>query len=483
MTVQENVSWFARSSRDGLSRMNGSGSIGIRLGALFGPAVFGVTAAGVALPDVAAALGARPGAVVWVLTAHALALGIGTALFGRLSDAWGVRRTLLLGSAVLALGALACLAAPSLAALVAARAVLAAGSGGLSAVALNLAATAEPERRQAVLAWFGSAMAVFSAGATLAGGLVTQALSWRLTLALPALALVAVPFCLPVARRAGSGGRVDVVGAGLLAAGVSAFLVLVQSANLGLTWPVAALAGVVAVLAGAALVRRTRTAAGGFVPRDLPADRVFRGAALIGVGVYGGLFATMWAAPQLLAGVHGWSVLTIGAWLLPGALVGVVLARIAGTRSWLLPAVAAAFALSLVAAGLAGALSDGPGGQGGHGGPAGWAAVLLVVAASLGFPAFSLAQVVITARMSASFPVERRGGAMGLLNLTFFVGGGIGLGVAGALSRLAGLPGTLVVIAVFPLAAALARAGRREGPAVQAGPAGVSSARRSSAPR
>ncbi|MEU8322171.1 MFS transporter [Nonomuraea sp. NPDC048881] len=480
MTVQENVSWFARSSRDGLAGMNGSGSIGIRLGALFGPAVFGVTAAGVALPDVAAALGARPGAVVWVLTAHALALGIGTALFGRLSDAWGVRRTLLLGSAVLALGALACLVAPSLGALVAARAVLAAGSGALSAVALNLAATAEPERRQAVLAWFGSAMAVFSAGATLAGGLVTQALSWRLTLALPALALVAVPFCLPVARRAGSGGRVDVVGAGLLAAGVSAFLVLVQSANLGLTWPVAALAGAVAVLAGAALVRRTRTVAVGFVPRDLPADRVFRGAALIGVGVYGGLFATMWAAPQLLAGVHGWSVPAIGAWLLPGALVGVVLARIAGTRSWLLPAVAAAFALCLVAAGLAGALT---GGQDGHGGPAGWAAVLLVVAASLGFPAFSLAQVVITARMSASFPVERRGGAMGLLNLTFFVGGGIGLGVAGALSRLAGLPGTLVVIALFPLAAALARAGRREGPAVPAGPAGVSSARRSSAPR
>ncbi|MFF0863781.1 MFS transporter [Nonomuraea sp. NPDC003560] len=480
MTVQENVSWFARSSRDGLAGMNGSGSIGIRLGALFGPAVFGVTAAGVALPDVAAALGARPGAVVWVLTAHALALGIGTALFGRLSDAWGVRRTLLLGSAVLALGALACLVAPSLGALVAARAVLAAGSGALSAVALNLAATAEPERRQAVLAWFGSAMAVFSAGATLAGGLVTQALSWRLTLALPALALVAVPFCLPVARRAGSGGRVDVVGAGLLAAGVSAFLVLVQSANLGLTWPVAALAGVVAVLAGAALVRRTRTVAGGFVPRDLPADRVFRGAALIGVGVYGGLFATMWAAPQLLAGVHGWSVPAIGAWLLPGALVGVVLARIAGTRSWLLPAVAAAFALCLVAAGLAGALT---GGQDGHGGPAGWAAVLLVVAASLGFPAFSLAQVVITARMSAGFPVERRGGAMGLLNLTFFVGGGIGLGVAGALSRLAGLPGTLVVIALFPLAAAMARAGRREGPAVPAGPAGVSSARRSSAPR
>lgn len=35
-------------------------STGVRLGALFGPAIFGVTAAGVALPNVAAALHATP---------------------------------------------------------------------------------------------------------------------------------------------------------------------------------------------------------------------------------------------------------------------------------------------------------------------------------------------------------------------------------------------------------------------------------------
>ncbi|MER6951599.1 MFS transporter [Nonomuraea sp. NPDC000554] len=103
----------------------GAVSTAVRLGMLFGPAVFGVTSAGVALPEVALAPHAGP-AVAWVLIAHALALGIGTAVFGRLADSWGVRKTKLFGASVLAAGALLCLAAPSLGMLIAGRLVLAA---------------------------------------------------------------------------------------------------------------------------------------------------------------------------------------------------------------------------------------------------------------------------------------------------------------------------------------------------------------------
>jgi MFS family permease len=62
---------------------------GIRVGSLFGPAIFGVTAAGIALPDVTRALGTAPSTAAWVLIAHALALGIGTALSGRIADSRG----------------------------------------------------------------------------------------------------------------------------------------------------------------------------------------------------------------------------------------------------------------------------------------------------------------------------------------------------------------------------------------------------------
>ncbi|MGI5204844.1 MFS transporter [Spirillospora sp. CA-108201] len=246
----------------------GAGPAGPRLGVLFGPAVFGVTAAGVALPEVAASLGAAPDDVAWVLTVHALALGVGTALFGRLADARGVRTTLLSGSLVLGLGAVVILLAPNLGVLVAGRFVLAAGSGAMTSGALSLAG---------------------------------------------------VPLCLRLAVRPGSGRRMDPVGAGLVTAAAATLLVFVQSPTLSLpAWAVAS-AGLAFLPAAACLAWWVRTRPEGFVLRSVVADRAFVLAAAIGVGVYSGLFAVMYALPQILVEQQDWSVLSVGKALLPGA--------------------------------------------------------------------------------------------------------------------------------------------------------------------
>ncbi|WP_433347428.1 hypothetical protein ACQP25_30110 [Microtetraspora malaysiensis] len=83
-------------------------------------------------------------------------------------------------------------------------------------------------------------------------------------------------------------------------------------------------------------------------------------------------------------------------------------------------------------------------------------AASLVIAASLGFAAFAVTQVITTALMSARIDPARRGGALGLLNLTFFVGGGVGSAIAGALVKSMDLTEILGIVAVFPLVAALA---------------------------
>ncbi|WMX48876.1 MFS transporter [Streptomyces roseicoloratus] len=420
-------------------------SAGLRYGALFGPAVFGVTAAGVALPDVAGALHATPATAAWGLTAHALALGVGTALFGRLADARGVRVSLLVGSLVLAVGAVVCLFAPDIGVLVAGRFVLAAGSGAMTSGALALTASAPPADRPRVLGGFGATMAVFSAGATLAGGVLTQWASWRIVLVLPALSLLAVPLCLrAAAARAGSGRRLDLPGAVLLTVAAMSFLLLVQSYALGLAGPL--VAGLVVALAGSlvGLVRRVRTVEGSFVPRRLVADRMFLRASLTGAGAYAGLFAAMYLVPQILVGGHGWSVLAVGTWLLPGAVAGAVLSRFAGrfaggrAGSVLLGLIALAMAVVLAGSAVTG--SPAP----------------PLVGASLGFAAFAVTQVVTTALMSTHVEPSLRGGAMGLLNLGFFVGGGVGSATAGALVKSMELTGVLAVVAVFPLAAAAA---------------------------
>ncbi|MFD5345612.1 MFS transporter [Streptomyces anulatus] len=328
MTTHEAASTAAA----GTGSSPGARSDGLRYGALFGPVVFGVTAAGVALPDVASSLDASSTATAWVLTAHALALGVGTALFGRLADTRGVRAALLLGSPALAVGAVVCLLAPNLGVLVAGRLVQAAGSGAMAACAMALTASVPPERRPQVFAGFGATMAIFSAGATLAGGVLTEWVTWRIALVLPALSLLVVPLCLAGAPvRKNSGRSMDLPGAALLTLTAMSFLVLIQSSALALSTPLVIATAAVLVLSAAGLAWRTRGSESSFVPRALVTDRVFLKAAVIGIGVYGGLFAAMYAVPQLLVRDHGWSVLSVGVWLLPGAVVGAVLSRPAGS--------------------------------------------------------------------------------------------------------------------------------------------------------
>ncbi|MDT0443828.1 MFS transporter [Streptomyces johnsoniae] len=418
-------------------------SAGLRYGALFGPAVFGVTAAGVALPDVSASLDATPSAVAWVLTAHALALGVGTALFGRLSDSRGLRTSLLLGSLVLAVGAAVCLLAPNLGVLVAGRFVLALGSGAMTSGAVTLSASAEAADRPKVLAGFGATMAVFSASATLAGGVFTEWVTWRVALVLPALSLIAVPLCLrPAAARQGSGRPLDLPGATLLTVAATSFLLLIQASALEIAAGLVVVLAVALVLSVVLLARRVRTVPASFVPRRLVGDNLYLRTAVTGVGVYAGLFAAMYAVPQILVQEHGWSVLAVGTWLLPGAVVGAVLSRLAGR----LPAAGGgSVLLALIACAMAATLASALGTEN---------AALPVIGASLGFAAFAVTQVVSTALMSARVEPALRGGAMGLLNLTFFVGGGVGSATAGALAKSVSLYTTLGLVAGFPLLAA-----------------------------
>lgn len=420
----------------------GTLSTALRLGGLFGPVVFGVTAAAVALPRVAAALHATPAQVAWVLTAHALALGVGTAVLGRLTDSLGARVTLTVASAALVGGAVVCATAPTLAVLVVGRLVLAAGSGGMAAVAVALLAGVDPAVRPRVLAGYGTLMAVFAAAATLVGGVVTTWMSWRVALVLPVLSILAVPFCLPLAVRSGSRRSIDVTGAVLLTVTVSGLLVLIQSGTLGLAVPVVVALAVAFVLAAGGLAWRVVRRPGGFVPRQVVGDVPWLLAAAVGAGVFGGLFAAMYVVPQILAGAHGWSVLAVGVALLPGAALGAVLSRRVGPlavrHGYLVLAVtalASAIALAGAATGLGGAWPP-------------------VVAASLCLAAFAVTQVVVTGDVSARLPPALRGAGMGLLNLAFFVGGGIGSAVAGTLAQATGLSGALAVVALFPLAAA-----------------------------
>ncbi|MBM0230533.1 MFS transporter [Micromonospora sp. STR1_7] len=361
--------------------------LGWRLGALYGPAIYGVSAAAVALPAAAAGLHTTPSAAVWILTIHALGLGIGAAVAGRATDIWGPRRVLTLGAALLAAGTILCATAPTLIVAVAGRALLAAGSGTMTTTALTLAAGQPGPQRPMVLARLGAMMALFSATAPLAGALATAA-SWRATLVLPALSLVALPLCWPLTHRRLNSGRVDGTGAGLLVLVAAGLLLTIQSATLHIPQP-----AVIALLAGTCtlgilLIVHSRRHRAGFLPAAAVGSRRFCLAGLVGAGVYGGLFACVYAVPQMLTRL-GHSAQDVGLLLLPGAVAAALMARLAATAIRALPPqrVLAGAAALFSATMLLATVNQRP--------------AVLTCAATAGFAASAIAQMTLTAAITA----------------------------------------------------------------------------------
>lgn len=92
-----------------------------------------------ALPDIAASLTPdAPNAAQLVVTSFVFGMGLGTLFAGPLSDAFGRKRIIMLGSAVYALAALACYFAPTLEVLLAARIVQGIGAAAPRTVSIAM---------------------------------------------------------------------------------------------------------------------------------------------------------------------------------------------------------------------------------------------------------------------------------------------------------------------------------------------------------
>ena len=201
-------------------------------------------------------------AMSWVLNGYTVVFAAFLALAGRLGDRYGHRRVFRAGLVVFTLASAVCAVAPSVGALVAARAVQALGAALLTPASLALLLAAYPaERRARAVGVWASIGAVAAALGPPVGGLLVE-LSWHwvflINLPVGVAALVAAGRVLPAGGRAGT-GRPDVAGAVALVAAVGALAwALVRAAEDGWTdpWVVAGFA--VTVLGLAAVVTRSR---------------------------------------------------------------------------------------------------------------------------------------------------------------------------------------------------------------------------------
>src|SRR5207248_2028532 len=227
--------------------------------------VVDMTIVNVALPSIQRDLGFSQSGLAWVINAYLIAFGGLLLLAGRLGDLVGRKRVFLAGLALFTAASLLCGLSFSQPMLIAARFIQGIGGAVSSAVILGMVVTMFPEPGERARA-IGIFSFVASAGASiglLAGGFITQAISWHwiFFVNLPiglATALVAARL-LDADSGIGLREGADVVGAVLVTVALMlGVYTIVESASYGLgSLRTLGFIAVALALLGAFLVRQT----------------------------------------------------------------------------------------------------------------------------------------------------------------------------------------------------------------------------------
>jgi MFS family permease len=186
-----------------------------------------------ALPTIAASLGDVDN-MPWVVTANLLCGTAVTPLYGKLSDIHGRRTMLLIAIGIFALGSIACALAPTMLALIGARALQGLGGGGLMPLVQTIIGdVASPCERPRYQAYTSATFIVSMVGGPLLGGFIAEQLHWSwifwVNVPLTALAFLLTNNVLRRLPRHDRPHQLDVLGAVLMTAGAIALM-------LALTW-------------------------------------------------------------------------------------------------------------------------------------------------------------------------------------------------------------------------------------------------------
>jgi EmrB/QacA subfamily drug resistance transporter len=443
--------------------------------------VVDMTIVNVALPSIQKDLGFTQSGLAWVINAYLIAFGGLLLLAGRLGDLFGRKRVFLIGLGIFTAASVLCGLSFNQPMLIAARFIQGIGGAVSSAVILAMIVTLFPKPDEQAKA-FGVFSFIASAGAAvglLAGGLITQAVSWHwiffVNLPIGVVTAVLSARFLASDRGIGVGKGADVLGALLVTVALMlGVYTIVQSSDYGLGSPRTLGLGALAIALLVGFVVRQAMARNPILPLRIFASRKISAANVVQALMSSAFLGFFFVASLDLQRVLGYGPMEIGLAFLP---VAVVMGLFSIRFSALLINRFGPFAVLVsgqvvIVAALA-VLGFGPT-------SADYVINLMVPLALLGLGGgLSFPSMTIIA-MSGAQPADA-GLASGLLNTTGQVGGALGLAVlatlagartlsllrdgAGTAAALAGgyhlawLVGAATVIVTLALTISLLRAG------------------------
>jgi EmrB/QacA subfamily drug resistance transporter len=296
--------------------------------------VLDVTIVNVALPAIQHEFHYSQSGLTWVVNAFLITFGSLLLLAGRIGDLAGRKRVFLAGLTIFTLASLLCGIAPSQGALIGARFLQGIGAAAQASVILAIIITEFPEadaRARAMSAYVFVSVAGGSLG-LLAGGLLTEALSWHWVffVNLPIGVATFVLGQLLIRGDAGRGLRhgVDWVGSLLVTASLmSGIYAIVQATAHGwISSQVLGFAGLAAALMIGFLAVE-RSIANPIMPLRILRLRGLVNASLVRGFLVTGMYSTFFLGTLYLEHVRHYSALQTGAAFLPWTITVAVLSQ------------------------------------------------------------------------------------------------------------------------------------------------------------
>ena len=290
--------------------------------------VVDMTIVNVALPSIQKDLRFSQSGLAWVVNAYLIAFGGLLLLAGRVGDLVGRKRVFLAGLAIFTGASILCGLSMTQPMLIAARFIQGIGGAVSSAVILAMIVTLFPEPLERAKA-FGVFGFVASAGAAvglIAGGLITQAVSWHwiffVNLPIGLATAVAAARLLEADWGIGLGQGADVIGAVMVTAGLMlGVYTIVQTNDYGLaSVRTLVLSATTIVLLGAFVVRQA-TGRNPILPPRLFRSRTVAGANIVQALISTAFLGFFFLGSLDLQRVLGYRPMAIGLAFLPVAVV------------------------------------------------------------------------------------------------------------------------------------------------------------------